>query len=96
MADGLLPQEGDADDEVEFANLMFTLPPELGGMTTPFNSVADQILLSVAYGFSAFELVTQVPNHGPLKGKRTLRKIAYRDPRTVTLMQDKQGGLCRL
>ena len=86
------PPEGDADDEVEFANLMFTLPPELGGMTTPFNRVADQILLSVAYGFSAFELVTQVPTHGPLKGKRTLRKIAYRDPRTVTLMQDKQGG----
>ena len=86
------PPEGGADEEVEFANLMWTLPPEQGGMTTPFNRVVDQILLSIAYGFSVFELVTDIATSGPLKGKRYLRKIAYRDPRTITLLQDKQGG----
>lgn len=86
------PEGGDAEEEVEFANLMWNTPPALGGMTTPKSQVYDQILLSVFDGFAPFELVSHVPTFGPLKGKKTIRKIAYRDPRTVTLLQDRRGG----
>ena len=86
------PPEGDADEEVEFANTMWTLPPMLGGMTTPASQVISQMLLALWDGFAPFELVTHIPTEGPLKGKWALRKMAYRDPRTVTLMQDQRGG----
>lgn len=86
------PPSGDADEEVEFANLIWDLPPMEGGMTTPHSQVIDQILLGVFDGYAAFELVSQVPTHGPLKGKKTLRKMAWRDPRTLTLLQDERGG----
>lgn len=86
------PADGDAEEEVEFANLMWNLPPAQGGMTTPLDQVIDQMLLSLFDGYAAFELVTHIPTEGPLKGKRTLRKLAYRDPRTLTLLQDERGG----
>lgn len=86
------PAIGGAEEEVEFANLMWTTPPASGGMTTPAAQVIDQMLLAIFDGFSAFELVSHIPKHGPLKGKKTLRKMAYRDPRTVTLLQDARGG----
>ena len=86
------PAIGGAEEETEFANLMWTLPPASGGMTTPASQVIDQMLLAVFDGHSAFELVTQVPDTGPLKGKWTLRKMAYRDPRTITILQDERGG----
>lgn len=87
------PSEGgDAEEEVEFANLMWTLPPALGGMTTSRSQLINQIGLSIYDGFAPFELVTHIPKEGPLKGKKTLRKMAYRDPRTVTLLQDEKGG----
>lgn len=86
------PSEGGGEEEVEFANLMWSLPPVLGGMTTPASALADQILLASCDGFAPFELVSHVPKEGPLKGMKTLRKMAYRDPRTVTLLQDSKGG----
>lgn len=86
------PPEGDADEEVEFANLMWSLSPELGGMTTTVSKLVDQILLSVLDGYAAFEICGQVPTVGPLKNKLTLKKLAYRDPRTITLLQDANGG----
>lgn len=88
----IAPPEGDADEEVDYANNMWFLPPALGGMTTPANTVISQIGLSISDGFAPFELVSQVPKVGPLKGKKTIRKLAYRDPRTVTLLQDANGG----
>lgn len=86
------PETGDAEEEVDFANLMWTLPPQSGGMTTSSHDLIPQILLALFDGFAPFELVSQIPTSGPLKGKLTLRKMAYRDPRTVTLLQDANGG----
>lgn len=86
------PAVGGAEEEVEFANLMWSLSPASGGMTTPATQVIDQMMLAVFDGFAAFELVSQVPKTGPLRGMKTLRKMAYRDPRTVTLLQDERGG----
>lgn len=86
------PDSGGAEEEVEFSNLMWTIPPSSGGMTTPVHDLVPQLLLSLFDGFAPFELVSQVPSKGPLKGKKTLRKMAYRDPRTVTLLQDAHGG----
>lgn len=86
------PEEGDAEEETEFANLMWTLPPHAGGMTTPATKLIRQILLSVSDGFSPFEVVRTIPEVGPLKGKITLRKLAYRDPRTIKIKVDDKGG----
>ena len=83
---------GDGEEETEFANLVWSLPPASGGMTLPMSQIVDQILLSITDGFSVFELVSHVPTVGPLKGKKTLKKLGYRDPRTVTLLQDSKGG----
>ena len=86
------PEFGGGEEEVEFANLMWSLPPASGGMTSPADQIIDQILLSVFDGYAAFELVSQVPTTGPLKNKKTIRKLAYRDPRTLVLLQDEKGG----
>lgn len=86
------PEEGDATEETEFANLMWTLPPTAGGMTTPQAKVVRQMLLSISDGFAAFEIVRDVAKDGPLKGKFYLRKLAYRDPRTIRFKVDKNGG----
>lgn len=86
------PDEGGAEAEVEFANLMWTLPPMAGGMTTPRTKLIRQMILAVTDGFAPFEIVRQVPEEGPLKNKITLRKLAYRDPNTVKINIDKQGG----
>lgn len=86
------PEEGGAEKETEFANQMWTTPPLGGGMTTPKNKLIRQLLLSIADGFAAFEIVRHIPKDGPLKGKVTLRKLAYRDPRTIRFKVDKNGG----
>lgn len=88
----IAPPGGDAEEEVEFANLMWSASPAQGGMTTSSSHVISQMLLAITDGHAPFELVTHVPNKGPLKGKWTLRKMAYRDPRTTTLLQDSRGG----
>lgn len=92
QAKWVAPPEGDADEEVDFANLMWTLPPALGGMTVTWPQLIDLILLSVSDGMAPFELVSHIPKIGPLKGKTALKKMAYRDPRTVTILQDRHGG----
>jgi hypothetical protein len=71
---------------------MWSLPPSAGGMSTPKNKVIRQMLLSLTDGFAAFEEVRKIPGEGELKGKITLKKLAYRDPRTVKFKVDKQGG----
>lgn len=86
------PDEGGAEAEVEFANQMWNLSPMAGGMTSPKNKIIRQMVLSVVDGFAAFEIVRHVPDSGPLKGKITLRKLAYRDPRTIKFNIDRQGG----
>jgi len=94
FADGewVEPEDGDAEEETEFANLMWNLPPQAGGMTTSKMVVLKKVLQGITDGFSVFEEVRHVPEEGPLAGKITLRKLAYRDPRTIRFRVDKSGG----
>ncbi len=79
------------EDEAQFCQQMFTLPASAGGMSIPFNRVIAQLLLAVFDGFTAFELVYQSPDEGPLKGKWTIKKIAHRPADTLTFLIDKRG-----
>lgn len=91
-AEWVAPEEGDADKETEFANAMFRTPPQAGGMTTPMSKVLRNTLLALPDGFSVLEEVRHVPDDGPMKGMITLRKLAYRDSRTVRFIVDENGG----
>lgn len=91
-AEWVAPEEGGGEKETEFANKVWTLPPQAGGMTTPLSRVVKQTLLGVVTGFSCFEQVFHVPESGDLKGKIVLRKLAYRDPRTIKFKVDSTGG----
>lgn len=92
VAPSYLPEGTSTDKEVEFANQMFTLPPNHGGMTVPVGKFIRQVLLSVLEGFAAFEEVRYVPDVGPLKGKVVLKKMAHRDGRTIRFLVDEKGG----
>jgi hypothetical protein len=80
------------DAEQKFIEQVFTLPAAQGGMTTPWNRVMAQILSAIFDGFSAFEQVFWIPEKGPLKGKVTLKKLAYRPSETVNFITDDNGG----
>lgn len=87
------PEDQDGgQDEADFANLMFSLPPSQGGMSTPLSKIMRQTLRGLALGFSPFEEVRYVPEDGPLKGKIVLQKLAYREPRTIRFRVDQDGG----
>ena len=85
-------QDG-GQDEADFIDKMLNLPANVGGMEIPFNLVMAQMLLGVFHGFSTFELVYWVPDRGPMQGKYTLRKAAYRPPENLIVLLDGQGGL---
>lgn len=85
--------DGGAPAETEFANQMWTLPPSGGGMSVSPTMFLRQTLLAMAYGFSAFEIVRQIPTVGPLKGKVTIDKMGYRDPRTISFLVDTHGNM---
>jgi hypothetical protein len=78
--------------ETEFINQMWNLPPYHGGMTVPWTRLIRQITLALFDGTAPFEIVRYVPDTGPLKGKVILKKLAYRDPRTVKFLIDEKGG----
>ena len=83
--------EGGAADETEFANQMWALPSNAGGMKVSGSMFLRQSLLALAHGFSAFEIVRTVAESGPLAGKVVIDKMGYRDPRTVTFLADEHG-----
>lgn len=82
----------DGEKEAEFIRQVFTSPPNQGGMTVTFHRFMSQLLSALFDGFSAFEKVFWIPGKGPLEGKVTLKKLAYRPSDTVTFVADKQGG----
>lgn len=86
-----VPAEG-GEAEAEFIDAVFNTPAESGGMTVTFQRFMSQVLQSLFDGFSAFEKVFWIPNDGPLKGKITLKKLAYRPSETVTFLADRTGG----
>ncbi len=79
-------------DEAEFAEQLLTLPEVAGGMDVPFTRFIAQLLMALFDGFSAFELVYQSPEVGPLKGKWSLKKIAHRPSGTVTFLTDDKAN----
>jgi hypothetical protein len=78
-------------EEATFVENLFTLPESGGGMMTPWSLVMSQALMAVFDGFSGFELVYWSPDKGPLQGKWTLKKIAYRPTATLTFLLNKDG-----
>lgn len=86
------PESGGGEKEAEFISQMFNLPPNAGGMEISFQRVMAQILMASFDGFSPFEQVYWSPKTGPLKGKFTLQKLAYRPSETITFLTDENGG----
>jgi hypothetical protein len=84
-------QEG-MEQEVEFANQMFDLPQEIGGMTQSKTRFIREALLGLFEGFSVFEEVKKVPKDGPLKNKWVIDKFAHLDSRTVRFLVSKETG----
>lgn len=88
----IAPEDEEMEAEVEFANQMWSTPPSVGGMSTSKMTILKKTLQSLVDGFAVFEEVRHVPEEGPLAGKITLQKLAYRDPRTITFRADDHGG----
>ena len=85
------PADG-GEEEAEFIEQVFRTAPTNGGMTTTFQRFLGQLLSALFEGFSAFEKVFWIPDRGPLKGKITLQKLAYRPASSVTFIADRTGG----
>lgn len=83
--------DGGAAKETEFANNMWDLPSNAGGMRVSKSMFLRQTLLALAYGFSTFEIVRKYADTGPNKGKLVIDFMGYRDPRTVTFLVDDHG-----
>lgn len=86
-----VPAEG-GEEEAEFIDQVFRLPPSQGGMSVTLHRFMSQLLLGLFDGFSAFEQVYWRPAFGPLKGKYTLQKLAYRQSETITFVENEDGG----
>lgn len=85
------PEEG-GEQETEFMNQVFSLPPSSGGMTVSRSKFIRNALLALSEGFAVFEKVYDIPKQGPLEGKVTYRKLAHRDARTIRFIIDDHGG----
>lgn len=83
----LKPKSGGAA-ETKFCENALYLPYQGGGMLTTFRKFIAQVLLALNDGFAPFEIVPYVPETGPLKGKWTFRKLAYRPANTVSFLVD--------
>jgi hypothetical protein len=85
-----VPADG-GEAEAEFIDLQFNLPPASGGMSVTFHKFMAQLLQGLFDGFAPFEQVYDYATYGPLKGKYILRKLAYRQPNTITAVEDAEG-----
>lgn len=90
-----VPAEG-GEEEADFIDLVFNTAPANGGMTITFHRFMSQMLGALFDGFAAFEKVFWQPQYGPLAGKYTLQKLAYRPSDTITFVTDKNGGFAGL
>lgn len=77
-----------AKEQADFVMKNFTLPPHMGGMTTPFRLVIARSLKAFIDGHAIAEKVfTITPEQ-----KIAYRKIAFRDVTKVTVIKDSKGG----
>jgi len=89
------PADG-GEKEGKYMEAVFRTAPANGGMTTTFQRFIGQMLGALFEGFACFEKVFWIPTKGPLKGKITLQKLAYRPSDTMTFVADKTGGFAGL
>ena len=80
------------DEEAEFIDQLFNLPPNVGGMSVPFTRVVAQMLQAIFDGYAPFEMVYDQPIKGPLKGKWTLKKMNYLPADTVKFLVTADGS----
>lgn len=85
----LQPDEEDQDaiDQSTWVENALRKPPHKGGMSTPFDLVLAQALRAILEGFAGFEKVYEIS-----EGKLVYKKIAWRDPTTLTMLTDLRGG----
>lgn len=77
----------EAVKQSEWVEERLRLPPHKGGMSTPMDLVLAQALRGVIEGYAGFEKVLEVK-----EGRVVFRKIAWRDPTTITIRSDDRGG----
>ncbi len=77
----------EAVKQSEWVEESLKTPPHKGGMSTPIDLVLAQALRGVVEGYSGFEKVLTLKD-----GKIVFRKIAWRDPTTLTMRADGRGG----
>lgn len=80
------------EDEAEFIDQLFNLPPNAGGMSVPFTRVVAQMLQAIFDGFAPFEMVYDFSKKGPLKGKWVLKKLNYLPANTVRFLVTEDGS----
>lgn len=80
------------EEEAEFIDQLFNLPPNAGGMSVPFTRVVAQMLQAIFDGYAPFEMVYDQPTTGPLKGKWTLKKMNYLPADTVKFLVTEDGS----
>jgi hypothetical protein len=80
------------NDEAEFIDQLFNLPPNAGGMSVPFTRVVAQMLQAIFDGYAPFELVYWQPSIGPLKGKWAMKKLNYLPANTVRFLVTEDGS----
>ena len=76
-----------AVDQASWVEETLRMPPHKGGMSTPFDLVLAQALRAVVEGYAGFEKVYEI-----CEGKIVFKKIAWRDPNTITMRTDDRGG----
>lgn len=80
------------EEEAEFIDQLFNLPPNVGGMSVPFTRVIAQMLQAIFDGFAPFEMVYDYAKKGPLQGKWILKKMNYLPANTVRFLVTKDGS----
>lgn len=87
----ILPAKNDKG-EMDFIETVFTLPYDMGGMTTPLPFIVADMTRAVFEGFRLYEKVARIIPEGDYKGKVSWKKLAPRDAQTVDLKADEHGG----
>lgn len=76
-----------AQEQSAWVEETLRMPPHKDGMSTPFELVIAQALRAVVEGYAGFEKVFAI-----YEGKVVFKKIAWRDPTTVSMRSDERGG----
>lgn len=78
--------------EAEFIDSNLLLPRHMGGMTIPLTKVFGHMCMAFIFGFKPFLKVYDRPGSVVDDDYIRLRKLAPRDPRTISFLVDNTGG----